>query len=317
MHRNAQKLRLVEGGVSESENLVECYLLDCKSRNLSPCTIKLNTIVLREFFVWFGSGSIRDVTSQDLKRFLVNKSEKASKATAKRYHNVLSPFFKFVVAEGILDHDPMARVAVPKAPVPVIKPLSALEATALVEAVTGNGFIHSRNRALILLMLDSGLRASEVCSLTLEDIDLRNQVLYVRHGKGDKPRVCPFGNTTARTLRQYLAERSAIETEVLIVTCYGDPVDRHCIRNIVERLALRAGLGHVNPHRLRHSFAVSFLRNGGDAFSLQRLLGHSTLAMTRRYSELADSDVIAKHRLYSPADNLSLGRNIKGRKRIR
>ena len=105
----------------------------------------------------------------------------------------------------------------------------------------------------------------------------------------------------------------------LFVTCYGDPLDRYRVARIVGSRCTQASITGVrcSPHTFRHTFAVTYLRNGGDVFSLQKLLGHSDLMMTRRYAELSQTDVQEKHRLYSPADRLESPKNGQGRKRLR
>ncbi|MBI2843982.1 MAG: tyrosine-type recombinase/integrase [Armatimonadetes bacterium] len=168
----------------------------------------------------------RPLTTQAIKRFLVGKSETASKSTAKRYHNVLSPFFKFLLSEGLLDSNPMATVALPRAPTAVIEPLSVDEVAALVQAKTEKDFVSLRNQAVLLILLDCGLRATELCDLTLEDVDFHRQVFVVRHGKGGKPRIVLFGSRTVGALRQYLLRRGDLKTPELIVNCYGERTDR-------------------------------------------------------------------------------------------
>ena len=105
----------------------------------------------------------------------------------------------------------------------------------------------------------------------------------------------------------------------MFVTCYGDPLDRFRTLDAVKARCKAAGVVGVrcSPHTFRHTFAVQFLRNGGDVFSLQRLLGHSDLTMTRLYAELSQTDVTEKHRLYSPADRLRPAGPNRGRTRIR
>jgi integrase/recombinase XerD len=294
----------------------QLFMLDCESRNLSPRTLESNNFILNEFTKHCETDNIAEVTSVHVRQYLAFKSETASKSTAKRYYTTLSPFFKFCLAEGMVDVNPVEHVGTPKAPRPIIQPLSCEQITALVEAESTRSFIGLRNRLMVLMFIDCGLRASELCNLDLDDLDLENRTLVVRHGKGDKARLVPFGNVTVKTLKQYVIRRGSIESEALVVNCYGERTTRDNILKTLWKISKKAGICRVHPHLLRHSMAVSYLRNGGDVFSLQKMLGHSSLEMTRQYSELANSDIIAKHRLHSPADSLSLRQESVQRRRI-
>lgn len=137
----------------------------------------------------------------------------------------------------------------------------------------------ARNRAIILLLLDTGLRLGKLCRLKIEDVNMENgEVLVAPFGSGKKtkPRTVVIGKTTRRAVWLYLAKREDYKPE--------DPLfdlESGAIRTILRRAGERAVASDNHPHRFRHSFAIWFLRNGGDVFTLQRLLGHSTLDMTR------------------------------------
>lgn len=301
--------------VSEAANI---FLTDCKARNLSPSTLTLNTIILSGLGSYLNNDIVSDITSTDLRKFFVEKASATTPATSARYYNCINCFFKFLKKEEFIESNPMQGIERPHAPTPIIQPLSQEQVEAIVNAC-GNGFAGFRNRLILLLLMDTGLRASEACGLTLSDIDWENQTFIIRHGKGDKARRVPFGSTVASVMRQYIARRAESDNPRLLVTVYGEKVDRYRLRSIIKCLAQKAHVEHphMGPHLLRHTFAVQYLRNGGDVFSLQKMLGHSTLTMTRRYSELADSDIIDKHRLFSPADRLQSAKQTKGRKRLK
>jgi len=178
----------------------------------------------------------------------------------------------------------------------------------------GNGFIGVRNQVIIALLYRTGMRATELTSVSLADVNTAQQTILVRYAKGNKTRTVPFGNATAKLLEKCLVRRGETQTGRLIVNCYGVPTDTCRIRTIVVRTALKAGI-KATTHLLRHSCAVAMIRNGWDVFSVQKLLGHSTLAMTKRYSQLADTHVQDKHRLFSPGDRIAC-LNQHGRRRL-
>mgnify|MGYP000285991706 CR=1 FL=1 len=295
---------------------VESFVIECAARGLSKNTIALNCIILRELTNFLGDKPIEDVTTDELRRFFVEKATSTSVSTAARYHNTIHRLFTFLAEDGFIPTNPMAGVKKPKVPAPVIKPLTPEQIEALIAACDAKSFVGLRDKLILLMLIDCGLRASELANLTLDDVDLENQIFLVRHGKGGKSRRVPFGKAVLAVLRAYLAKRAEVTTPNLIVTVYGDPVDRYRLRAIVTQRGEKAGV-KCTTHLLRHTCAVSYLRAGGDAFSLQKLLGHSTLTMTRRYCELADSDIAEKHRLYSPADRIKNAGLEQKRRRLR
>ena len=183
-------------------------------------------------------------------------------------------------------------------------------------ATCGADFVGLRDRAVILVLLDCGLRASETCGLTADDVNWKEHTLKVL-GKGRKERLVSFGRATQQALGRYLARRPELPTSNLFVTWFGEPMNRHRLYELVKTRCLRAGITGVraSPHTFRHTFATSFLRSGGDCFTLQRILGHEDLAMTRRYSEVSQTDALERHRAYSPADRLSLAEPSQGRRK--
>jgi site-specific recombinase XerD len=128
-------------------------------------------------------------------------------------------------------------------------------------------------------------------------------------GKGAKERIVPVGSTARRAIVRYLGRRGAgIPDDALFLGRRG-PLDARGIQQVVRRLKTRIGVtGRLSPHSLRHTFARSYLVNGGDVFSLQRILGHTTLDMVKRYVALADVDLVTRHAVASPADRLIGGR---------
>lgn len=294
----------------------DVFLTDCESRNLSPATLALNRTVLRLLDEAMECPRLQDVTAHSLRRFLIEVGTRRAPSTAQRYYETLRAFFAFLESDGLLEPNPMRQVVKPKAPKPIIEPLAQEDVEALV-ASCGSDFVGQRDRLVLLLLVDCGLRASELAELKAEDVDMGNQLLLIRHGKGDKSRRVPFGHAVAAALKSWLPRLEGLPCDRLIVNCFGNGIDRYRVRHIILKRAKRAGLeGRIGPHLLRHTCAVSYLRAGGDVFSLQKILGHADLTMTRRYTELADTDVQDKHRQFSPADRLRQPETDK-RKRLR
>lgn len=161
----------------------------------------------------------------------------------------------------------------------------------------------SRDRAMILFLLDTGLRLGEVSRLTVGDIDLATgEVIVAPYGTGQKtkPRMIYVGKAVKRAIWIYLSKENLEPSDPLFSS------SPKYIRGIVRSLGTRAKVSHCHPHRFRHTFATEFLRNRGDPFTLQRLLGHSTLEMVRHYLDIVEADKKAAHQRSSPADNWKL-----------
>ncbi len=164
----------------------------------------------------------------------------------------------------------------------------------------------ARDTALISTLLDTGIRVSECARLRVQDVDLATgEVTITPWGSGlkTKGRHVYLGKSARKALWRYLSGKDdPAPGDRLFLTDEGRPMDRNSIRQLLGRLGARAGINGCHPHRFRHTFAIEFLRNGGDVFALQRLLGHSTLDMVKLYLALADSDVQAALRKSSPLD---------------
>lgn len=220
----------------------------------------------------------------------------------------LRAWFNWMHLEGYLDDNPMDRVKTPKEQQRVIQPLETEEIKRLLKAIQGTSPSALRNRAVILTLLDCGLRVNELCALELDDVDLRDGWLRVREGKGWKERKVPVGGALRRALWQYSKSRPEPMGggKRFFLTKEGWPLETGRVRKMLMHYGEKAGVENVHPHRFRHSFALHFLRNGGDALTLRMLLGHSSLQMVSHYVQLAAVDLKAVHAKASPADHLRL-----------
>ena len=166
-----------------------------------------------------------------------------------------------------------------------------------------------RNVLILLLLFDTGIRASEMCGLLVGDVDFSARRVTV-HGKGGKDRAVPLGDELRRRLWRSIAAEGLLPLEPLFVSARGktagEALTRGGLHRIIQRLGKAAGItsSRCSPHTLRHSFAVALLKNGGNAFALRLMLGHNSLSMTQKYVELAEADLAEVHKTASPADNL-------------
>jgi integrase/recombinase XerD len=164
-----------------------------------------------------------------------------------------------------------------------------------------------RDVAIILTLLDTGLRVSELCNLTVRDYQTETGRLHVRHGKGNKARHVFAGVRAQKAIWRYLLERNRVRpADPLFASKTENALERNNIRHTLNQIGENAGVDDVHPHRFRHTFAVEFLRNGGNVFELKRILGHEKLATVEVYLELASVDIQKAQHANSPADNWRL-----------
>lgn len=261
---------------------------------------------LRRFFAYIGNGHLRPEGRWGNSRLKAPPSAR----TIQYYFNYLRSFLRWLEAEGYIEANPMSGLAVPKSRPEPIQPFSTENIVALLEAARRSNHPR-RDEAILRFMLDTGVRASELCGLCLKDLDLRpaNGEAMVL-GKGNKVRAVMFSRKTARAMWQYLRESPARQPNTPVFLAdrgpagLGAPLTRSGLLQLFERLESAAGLTRVrcSPHTMRHTFAVRYLNRGGDLATLQRMLGHTSLHMTMKYLNLARADIANKHRQYSPGD---------------
>jgi integrase/recombinase XerD len=177
----------------------------------------------------------------------------------------------------------------------------------------------NRDQAIILTLLDSGIRASEFSSLRVGDFEAKRGKLDIRHGeeggaKGGKGRIVYLGNTARHAVWRYLAGREDGEdpSAPVFTVRRGRAFNADTVRHLIKSIAEKVGVKKAYPHKFRHTFAITYLRSGGDVFTLQSLLGHGSLDMVRHYARIAQVDVEQAHRRASPVDNWRLFRVLEG-----
>lgn len=243
-----------------------------------------------------------------------SSSHQASPRTVHHYYRTLTAFFNWVVREGLLAESPMVKVKAAKPKRRVIRPYNSEQIGMMIaicdlDQKHNAAFLGSRNRAIILMLVDTGLRLSELVGIKLSDVDPNRGWIKIM-GKGSKERVVRIGQTAQNALWQYLMHRPQNGRQELWLTKQGRPLRNAGIQSMIDRVKVRAGIADEGcVHRFRHTFALSFLRADGNPFNLQYLLGHNCLEMVRLYTAtLGMEDALKAHIKASPADNLGFGK---------
>ncbi|MCC6192613.1 MAG: tyrosine-type recombinase/integrase [Anaerolineales bacterium] len=316
------------------ENFLAALTLEGKS----PETILWHNKKLTAFLAFMETTAsevrIRDLAVDDARSFVRSLMERTTKYANHKFHREtegglapqtihgyvrsLKTFAAWLAAEGYTSEHIFERLQPPKVPQVLIEPLTEDEIRRLLVAIPVDTPEGARNYAMLALFLDTGMRLSELVNLELGHVDFAAGQLKV-FGKGAKERIVPMGVAARRALVRYCEharpQPNQLQQRQVFLNMAGDPISRDAVEKIMQRLSRRTRIPRLHPHLLRHTFAVRYLMNGGDVFTLQKILGHTSLEMTRKYVTLASGDVKERHRLSSPIDNLGLVEKKRGRPR--
>jgi len=297
------------------QEAISTYLF-FKGGECSAETLKTDTVLLTQFTDWAGEHlcdpvSVDSITSADVLHYLDHhRGRGLSPYTVKRHHALLSAFWSWLTCDEVdlCAVHILKAVPAPRLPRHVVEVLTRDDLEAIL-AATRRGNDPRRDRALVLFLLDSCARASEVAGVQLPDLDMtRGRVLVT--GKGDKQRYVYLGRRCLQAVwlytKQERPEPMQCDSEHLFLTREGYPLNRDSLRKAVNRAGNRAGR-HANPHLFRHTGATERLRRGMDLMSLKHLMGHERLSTTERYlTALQDEDTEAGARRTSPGDDWRL-----------
>jgi len=298
---------------------VEGWHLDATARRLSINTIKDYQGTFRKFSAWLGEDvPLASITRTQVKGFLAD--QKVGKKTLLNYHVGLSALWTWAQSENIVEVQIIRKIRRPRPEQKDIIPYTESDVRAMLGSlyksqtydrpgnrITSHTLSHAeRHRAILLLLVDTGIRAGELCGLDIHQADLRNNHVTV-FGKGSKERQIPMSGITGKAIWRYLTQRAESNIgEPLFTTEQGRRLTVYRLRDIIENIADRAAVPGATCHRFRHTFAINYLRNGGDVYSLQKILGHSTLQMCKRYLAIAQTDLDRAHQQASPVANWGL-----------
>ncbi len=296
------------------DDAIAAYLAACEVEGKSPRTVQAYSETLSRFRTIGVAEGLPDRVAAfrpaDVYRFMKTITDAGvSLGTRHRRFRETRAFFSWCLRMGYCEQHPFAGIPNVRVEQKVIQPLTEEEIRALLDVCDPAEEYGCRTRAIILLFLDTGLRAAELHQLTLADVSWADRRIHIRHGKGRKQRVVPFGEGPEAALRSYIDRFRGQTDGPLFLTIERPkkprgPMNKYLLGTLFARLGARAGV-HANPHRFRHTFATWAIENHARELDVQYLLGHSTSAMVRRYSATYDAAKAADaHASFSPAARL-------------
>lgn len=312
------------------------FLTHMKAEGYSPSTIALYTYVLEVLKTFLQDEDIERIKLTDLNRFFgylreEYKPERKNKdrsplsgGSLQNFWKGIRTFYKWAEDELGIKNRPDTKLKIPSKNPKVIMPLSEDEIRALLKVAEYAKEVFPSNRksfkmkrrtcyrdiALILFMVDTGLRVGEISRLNLGDVKLETGEVYIspfgNSKMKTKSRFVFIGKNTRKAITRYVATRKNIDpSSPLFLTERSESrITVNSIRLLLKDLGDRANIKNVHPHRLRHTFAIQYIRNGGDVYTLKAQLGHSTFVMVETYLQLARTDSLSAHKKASPVDNI-------------
>lgn len=289
-------------------DLIQAFILDRKASGVSKATIKTYGVEFRRFLAFCDSHfilSIQTLTPFILRSYLVHLESTGRNPGGVHigYRTVKSLLLWY---ENEVEPDnwknPIRKVKPPKLPLLPIEPVALETVEKLYSVCEGEGFNAIRDRAMLLFLLDTGLRAFEACGADLGDLDLLSGQLLIRQGKGGKSRIVFIGKKTRKDIRHYLRGRKD-NNQAVWVSEVGERLTYEALNSMLRRRANQAGVKKPGLHDFRRAFALNSLRAGMDVFSLQKLMGHADLQVLNRYLAQNTEDLKIAHGKASPVDN--------------
>ncbi|MHC9542471.1 MAG: tyrosine-type recombinase/integrase [Vulcanimicrobiota bacterium] len=286
---------------------VDSFFLRARVEGISKGRIQNYEIVLRSFSKFLGVKSLDEITRDEIRGYLLHLEErKLAKPTIALHYDVLHTFFTFCKREEILQKSPMDLLKPPRLPKQFPYVFSDSQVQSLLKAPDQKIYEGLRNYVMLLTFLDTGIRRSELIKLKLRDINLQERSMRVL-GKGDRERIVYMGKTLVKALHKWLQIRGLHDfEEAVFISKRGEGLEKRYLDKVVQRLGKKAGISgtRCSPHTLRHTFATNYIRNGGDPFSLQQLLGHSDIKTCMIYVHMAGVALREAHAKYSPVDRM-------------
>jgi len=284
------------------EDAIREYLMMQRIAHATPKTIKYYQYNLMDFLKLKSCPQlVKEITKHHVMEYLDDKSNRPYAADGR--YRAIRAFLNWSKEQNYLLSVPIERSIRPRVPKPEIKMLDIDSFKSIFQKIDKTTFLGRRNRAILLIFFDTGMRLDELTQLMLTDIDIEQGLLRIKYGKGKKERIVHIGDLTRRELWNYLKLHGG-KYPNLWLSEERRPVTQAAIILALRKLQKNTGIS-IHPHLFRHTFAITFLRQGGDLATLQYLLGHEKISTTMLYLKTLNADdAIKAHKKFSPVDRL-------------
>ena len=301
------------------QDAAKVYIDARTGQAISPKTVQFEQTALNVMVKTFGERNVSDLTKPDLTQLVAERREIGNTPnTIRHFITIYRRWFDFLIEHGLVAENPADGIPLPRAEQKPVTPMSIEQVQALLNAMDTTRFSGLRNKTIMMLLYDTGLRVGEALGIRLVDVELPQRRIGV-YGKGRKSRTVYISETMAGIIRTYLQRRGNIEGNVyLFPDEYGNgPLEYSSFQHAMYRANVKAKVEgvRVSPHTLRHSFAREWTLAGGDIASLSAQLGHSDLQVTSRYVQILGSDRADIQQRVSPLERLGI--NNQQKKRLR
>jgi len=290
------ELQITTNGLSDLQMSIFEFLTDRKSQNLSKKSIqfyKEKLLAFEQFCRLNGVNQVLNITPDLIRLFILDLQETGhTGGGVHTYYRSIRAFLNFYSNEHEPESwkNPINKVKSPKVEIEPIEGISIEAVTKLIDACDKYSFMGQRNRTILLLLLETGVRAQELLSINIEDIDFTDSSILIRQGKGRKPRSVFMGNSARRQLRKYIKSLKR-DTGVLFINKDGERLKYGGLREVIRRLSVIAGIPEQGIHNFRRTFAIEQLRRGVDVYTISKLMGHTSLQVLSRYLKQTKSDL--------------------------
>lgn len=311
----------------------EEFMLYCSSRNLSPKTMKSYESTLKLFADYlskeFKIDNVEDVTKSHIRHYVKTLQERGkytcvekagnnnplarsdrgkpiSVNTINNYVRNIKVFFNWLSDEDDIDKNPVEKIKLLKGTERIKSKLSEQEINAILNSFDRVSFDGFRNYVMTLFILDTGVRISECLEIKVEDVNLINQAVILRYTKNKKERPVFFSSKLKKELKRWIQYKDRyMSNDLLFPSNRGNVMLPGIYEGVLNKIGKKLNID-LYPHRLRANFAQYYLLNGGDIYTLSRILGHSSLEVTKVYLQLDEQSISQQYQKFSPLNGFHL-----------
>lgn len=293
------------------EHTFHLFIRDCKIRNLSDHTIQYYKNELTKFMKQLEAEGIETspstITAEVIQDHILRMMNDHRKETTINANlRAIRSFFNFLERECLVVNNPVQDVKLVKQKKTIIQTFSREQVRHLFNQPNKTTFTGLRDYTIMMFLLETGVRVKELCGIRVNDINWNDGFVTIREPKGLRERNVPIQRTMKQQMATYLQIRGNLDHDFLFVNIDNEPIAIRAVQSSISKYGRIAGIKNVrcSPHTFRHTFAKMSVQNGADVFTLQTVLGHTSMDMVRNYVNMFSNEINANHRKFSPIEKL-------------